>query len=64
MISEKAVTATTQAIATGPARSWTIREIPVFVAATCCIELPAMKPATQAVACRARTSRLRPRMWA
>ena len=60
--SENAVTAITQAMATGPARSCTQREMPVFVSATRRIELPAMKPATQAVACRASTSRLRPRI--
>ena len=38
------------------------REMPLRWAAAIGIEAPAMKPATQAVACRARTSELRQRI--
>ena len=57
---QKQVTITTQAKATGRARSWTQREMPLFVSAASGSETPAMKPAMHANACRARTSELRP----
>ena len=59
MQSEKRVTAQTKRIASSPALTWIQRENPVRCAAAIGIEAPAMKPATQAVACRARTSELR-----
>ena len=62
MESEKRVTAQTKRIASSPALTWIQREMPVRWAAAIGIEAPAMKPATQAVACRARTSELRQRI--
>ena len=44
------------------ALTWIQREIPVRCAAAIGIEAPAMKPATQAVACSASTSELRQRI--
>ena len=59
MTSEKPVAPTTNAIASGPAFSWTQREMPVRFSAESGSELPAMKPATHAIACSASTSPLR-----
>jgi hypothetical protein len=57
--SENVVAQTTKAMANGPAFSCTQRETPLRLAAESGRELPAMKPATQASACRASTSELR-----
>ena len=57
--SENVVAAATKAIAAGPARSCTLFQMPVFDSATIGSELPAMKPATHAIACSASTSELR-----
>ena len=62
MESEKIVTAQTKRIASSPALTWIQREMPLRCAAAIGIEAPAMKPATQAVACSARTSELRQRI--
>jgi hypothetical protein len=59
VISENAVAPTTNAIASGPALSWIQREMPVRVSAESGSELPAMKPATHAIAWSASTSPLR-----
>ena len=59
MQSEKIVAQRTKAIASGPAFSWTQRSTPLRFAADSGSELPAMKPATQAIACSASTSPLR-----
>ena len=59
---EKRVTAQTKRIASSPALTWIQREKPLRCAAAIGIEDPAMKPATQAVAWRARTSELRSRI--
>ena len=56
------MTSTTQPSAIGRAFSWTQRESPLRRAAERGSELPAMKPATQANACRASTSELRNRI--
>ena len=53
------VAQTTKPIASGPAFSCTQRETPLRLDADSGSELPAMKPATQAIACRASTSELR-----
>src|SRR5204863_5083538 len=60
--SEKQVTPTTHANATGLALSWIQREKPVRRSVESGSELPAMNPATHANACRARTSELRNRI--
>ena len=62
MQSEKSVTPQTKRIASSPALTWIQREMPVRRAAAIGIEAPAMNPATQAVAWRARTSELRQRI--
>ena len=62
--SENPVTRITHASAIGRAFSWTRRDRPVRLSAESTSELPAMKPATHAVACSARTSELRSRMCA
>ena len=59
MHSEKVVAQSTKAIAKGPAFSWTQREIPLRWEADSGSALPAMKPATHAIACSASTSELR-----
>ena len=59
MQSEKAVAQTTKPIASGPAFSCTQRETPLRLEADSGSALPAMKPATQAIAWRASTSELR-----
>ena len=59
--SENAVAPMTKAIASGPALSWIQRQAPLSRSASSGSELPAMKPATQAIACSASTSELRPR---
>ena len=64
VMSEKAVAPMTKAIASGPAVSCTQRRTPVYRRASSGIELPAMKPATQASACSASTRPLRNRTWA
>ena len=55
--SEKVVAATTKTIAKRPPCSWIARERPVCPSACSGSEEPAMKPATQAIACSASTSR-------
>src|SRR3954468_7727573 len=50
-------------MASVPARSCTFRDSPVRAAACWGSELPAMKPATHAIACSASTRPLRNRMW-
>ena len=61
---------TTKPMASGPAFSWTSRDRPLRWAADWGSELPAMKPATHAITCRASTRELRKRtraaspMWA
>ena len=55
--SEKVVAAITKMIAKRPPRSWIARESPVRRSACSGSEEPAMKPATQAIACSASTSR-------
>ena len=62
MHSENRVATVTNTIAAGPAFSCTQRSRPLRLAADSGIELPAMKPATQASACSASTSELRVRM--
>jgi hypothetical protein len=57
--SEKSVAQATNAMASGPAFSWTSRERPLRCEADNGSELPAMKPATQASEWSARTSELR-----
>ena len=59
MQSEKVVAQSTNAIAKGPAFSWTQRSIPLRCEADSGSALPAMNPATQASACSASTSELR-----
>ena len=59
MESENVVAQTTNPIASGPAFSWTQRDTPLRLDAASGIELPAMNPATHAIACRASTSELR-----
>ena len=59
MQSENVVAQTTNPIASGPAFSCTQRETPLRFDAASGSELPAMKPATQAIACRASTSEFR-----
>ena len=59
--SENVVAPMTKAIASGPAFSWIQRQAPLRCCASSGSELPAMKPATQAIACSASTSELRPR---
>jgi hypothetical protein len=62
--SEKQVTATTHASAIGRAFSWTQREKPRRRAAESGSALPAMNPATHALAWSARTRELRSRIRA
>ena len=59
MNSEKSVAAVTKAIAPGPARSWTCRHRPVYVAASIGSDDLAMNPARHASECSASTSKLR-----
>ena len=63
MHSEKVVAAATKTMAAGPAFSWTVRHQPWWCSACSGSELPAMKPATQAIACSASTSELRKSTW-
>ena len=60
--SENSVAALTKAIANGPAFSCRTREKPVLCSIWSGSDAPAMKPATHASACSARTSELRKRM--
>ena len=59
MQSEKAVAQSTKAIAKGPAFSCTQRSMPLRCDADSGSALPAMKPATHAIAWSASTSELR-----
>src|SRR4051812_23297896 len=62
MYKEKRGTAQTKSSSRAAALTWTQREKPLRCAAAIGIEAPAMKPAMQAVAWRARTSELRQRI--